>query len=434
LFILANENEFVSFLKMFGNKVLKIKLFYRDLFEGVLISLRAIKANKMRAILTTLGIIIGIVAVTTMSTAIVGLRDAFMNSISSLGSDVLYIDKYPWFAMGNWSQYRNRKNIDYDDFVRLKEDLQNYEAIAPTKRTFGKVVKYKERSATTTLVFGTNEDYVKTSGAIPEKGRFINAYESKAGRKVCVIGQDIADALFPNEDPLGKRVKIRGVPLKVVGVLEKQGSGFFGSFSLDGQLIMPLKTFESVVGKTRRALRIDVKVGSQANIEDVKEEIRALMRTYRKVPPGKPDDFAINQQEVFKEMYDKTVGIISIAGLVITALSLFVGAIGIMNIMFVSVTERTKEIGIRKAIGAKTWSILFQFLSEAAIICLIGGVIGIAVSFPLSLIINQFLPTAMPLDIVFIALGISFFVGIVSGFLPAYRASKLDPVDALRYE
>jgi len=158
------------------------------------------------------------------------------------------------------------------------------------------------------------------------------------------------------------------------------------------------------------------------------------MRTIRKNPHGKPDDFALNQQEVFQQMYDKTVGIVAIAGIVITALSLFVGAIGIMNIMFVSVTERTKEIGIRKAIGAKTWTILFQFLAEATFICLLGGIMGLAISFPLSLIINQFLPTVMPLNIVFLALLISAAVGIISGFLPAWRASKLDPVDALRYE
>ena len=220
--------------------------------------------------------------------------------------------------------------------------------------------------------------------------------------------------------------------MKVVGVLEKQGSALFGSFSMDGQVIMPLGVFEKIFGQQRGRLRIDVKVANEKNIEDVKEEIRSIMRVIRKVPPGQPDDFAINQQEVFKEVYDKTVGVISIAGIVITSLALFVGAIGIMNIMFVSVTERTNEIGIRKAVGAKTWSILVQFLSEAAIICLLGGIIGLIISFPLSLLINQFLPTAMPASIVVLALIISSGVGVISGFLPAYKASRLNPVEALR--
>ncbi len=413
-----------------------MKRFFFDLKEGIIISLKAIRANKMRAILTTLGIIIGIVAVTTMSTAIVGLREAFMSSLSSLGSDVLYVDKFEWFGSKDWRKYRNRKDITYDQYVKLREMLspESYDAMAPNKRTFGKTVKYKQRSVQATLIYGTTDEFIKTSGAIPELGRFMNELEVKAGRRVCIIGQDIADNLFPNTDPLNKYVRINNVPLKVIGVLEKQGSAFFGSFSMDGQVIMPLKVFERLFGQRRGRMLIDIKVADVNKMDDVKEEVISVMRTIRKVPPGKPNDFAVNRQDVFTEMYDKTVGVVALAGIVITALSLFVGAIGIMNIMFVSVTERTKEIGIRKAIGARTWSILLQFLSESAIICMIGGIIGLIISFPLSLIIDRFLPTAMPLDIVFLSLLISAMVGIISGFLPAYKASKLNPVEALRYE
>ncbi|KAF0152874.1 MAG: ABC transporter efflux protein [Ignavibacteria bacterium] len=203
---------------------------------------------------------------------------------------------------------------------------------------------------------------------------------------------------------------------------------------MDGMIIMPLKTFETVAGEARARLRIDIKVGDVDKLEDAKEEVISAMRVVRKVPPGKEDDFAVNQQEAFKQMYDQTVGVIAYAGIVITALSLFVGAIGIMNIMFVSVTERTKEIGIRKAIGAKTWSILLQFLVEAALLCLLGGLIGLVVSFPISLIVNQFLPTSLPWTVAAMALIISAIVGVISGFLPAWKASRLDPVDALRYE
>ena len=411
-----------------------MKELFIEFLEVLSIALRAIRANKMRAILTTLGIIIGIVAVTTMSTAIVGLREAFLNSISSLGSDVLYVDKYPWFAIGDFSRYRNRKDITYDQYERLKAMLKDYEAMAPVKRTFGAVVKRKGNSMQSAILYGTTNDYQRTSQLNLDEGRFMSDMDTRAARKVCVIGKEIQNQLFPNEDPLNKDIKVNNVPLKVIGVLEKQGSGFLGSFSMDGQIIMPLKTFESIVGQSRNRLSIDVKVGSVDKLEDAKEEIIGAMRIIRKVPAGKEDDFAVNQQEAFKQMYDQTIGVVAIGGIVITALALFVGAIGIMNIMFVSVTERTKEIGIRKAIGAKTWSILIQFLTEAAIICLIGGIIGLMISFPLSLIINQFLPTTMPLEIVFLALFISAMVGIISGFLPAWKASHLDPVDALRYE
>ena len=391
----------------------------------------------MRAFLTTLGIIIGIVAVTTMSTAIVGLQKAFIRSISSFGSDVLYIDKFPWFGGHNWSYYRNRRDITFDQYERLKDKLQNnsdIKAIAPNKRTFGATIERGKYTATATLVYGTTAEYMETANTIPAQGRFMSDLEVKASRNVCVIGKDIADALFPYNSPINKTIKVNNEPMKVVGVLEKQGSALFGSFSMDGQVIMPIGVFEKIFGQQRGRLRIDVKVANEKNIENVKEEVRSIMRVIRKVPPGKPDDFAINQQEVFKEVYDKTVGVISIAGIVITSLALFVGAIGIMNIMFVSVTERTNEIGIRKAVGAKTWSILVQFLSEAAIICLIGGIIGLIISFPLSLLINQFLPTAMPISIVVLALIISSGVGVISGFLPAYKASRLNPVEALRKE
>jgi putative ABC transport system permease protein len=410
-----------------------MKNFFVELKEGVLISLRAIRVNKMRSVLTTLGIIIGIVAVTTMSTAIVGLREAFISAISTFGSDVLYIDKFEWFGGEDWRFYRNRKDITYEQYESLKEIYTGYQAIAPNKRTFGRTIKYQERSVEATLIYGTTEDYLITGNAIPADGRFFNELEVQASRRVCVVGQDIAEGLFPNENAVGKDIKINGLPLKIVGVLEKQGSGFLGSFSLDGQIIMPLKVFERIFGD-RGNMRIDIKVKNPEKIEEAKEEITAIFRTIRKVPPGEANDFAVNQQDAFTDMYDQTVGIIATAGIVITALSLFVGAIGIMNIMFVSVTERTKEIGIRKAIGAKRWSILVQFLLEAAIICLMGGIIGLFISYPLSLIIDQFLPTSMPLDVVFLALFISALVGIVSGILPAYKAAKMDPVEALRYE
>jgi len=408
--------------------------FFIEFREILSIAFSAIRANKLRSVLTTLGIIIGIVAVTTMSTAIVGLREAFMDSISSLGSDVLYVDKFPWFAMDRWEQFRNRKDITIEQYEKLRSMLKNYEAMAPTKRTFNASVKRKDHIVQAALIIGTTEEYQRTSQLVLEEGRFLNELEVKSARRVCIIGKDIQNELFPSENPINKEIRINNVPVKVIGILEKQGSGFLGSFSMDGQIIIPLKTFESIIGEARNRLRIDIKIGDVTKLEDAKEEIRAAMRIIRKVPPDKPDDFAINQQEAFKQMYDQTIGVIAIAGIVITALSLFVGAIGIMNIMFVSVTERTKEIGIRKAVGAKTWSILFQFLVEAAIICMIGGIIGIMISFPLSLIINQFLPTSLPLNIVILSLMISAFVGIVSGFVPAWKASRLNPVDSLRYE
>ena len=274
-----------------------MKNFLVELKEGVLISLRAIRVNKMRSILTTLGIIIGIVAVTTMSTAIVGLREAFISSISSFGSDVLYIDKFEWFGGEDWRFYRNRKDITLDQYESLKELYNGFEAIAPNKRTFGRTIKYQEKSVESTLIYGTTDDYLITANAIPSDGRFFNELEVRASRRVCVVGQDIAEGLFPNDNPIGKDIKINGVPLKIVGVLEKQGSGFLGSFSLDGQIILPIKVFEKIFGD-RGNLRIDIKVRNAEEMDEAKEEITAIFRTIRKVPPGESNDFAVNQQDV----------------------------------------------------------------------------------------------------------------------------------------
>lgn len=408
--------------------------FLFDLKEGLFISFRAIRANKMRSVLTTLGIIIGIWAVTVMSTAINGLRNSFLKSISSIGTDVLYVEKFEWFGSEDWHVYRNRRDITWDQYLKLKDRVKSAAAVAPEISTFGRTLKRGDKTAITSMIIGTTAEFIKTSGTFPSSGRFFTEFESNAARNVCVIGQEIVDKLFPNEDPLFKTIKANGVPLKVVGVLEKQGSGFLGIWSMDGQMILPFDVFKKAFGQRRNSFSIDIKVADINRMVEAKEEVREIMRTIRKVPPGKPDDFAINQQEAFTKAYDSLIGVVAIAGLVITALSLFVGAIGIMNIMFVSVKERTKEIGIRKAIGAKTYSILIQFLAEAAIICLIGGIIGISIAFVVSLIINQFLPTEMSVEIIIISLFISAMVGIISGFLPAYRASRMNPVEALRYE
>jgi putative ABC transport system permease protein len=407
--------------------------FLNELKEGLFIAYKAIMANKMRSALTTLGIIIGIVSVTLMGTAIEGLNRAFENSISKMGADVYYVQKWPWFHGEDWWKYRNRKDIYFKEAMEFQKQMKGVEAVSyGAGAGSGKGIIYKDRLMTGIFVIGSDEQYVKVLGAYPQNGRFFTTYESDGGRPVCVIGSEVADGLFPNEDPVGKTLKVRGYNFKIVGILEKQGS-FLGAFSFDTRIIIPMFQFVKIYG-SRRSVQISVKVGSKDRMEDAREEIRGLMRKIRKVPAWKEDDFAINQQEMFTQAFNSISAVISLVGLFITGLSLFVGSIGIMNVMFVSVTERTKEIGIRKALGAKRRTILFQFLVESITITLIGGLIGLIIAFPVSLIIDQILPTAMPLSIVIIALLVSVVIGVISGILPAMRASKMDPVDALRYE
>jgi putative ABC transport system permease protein len=405
--------------------------FLTELKEGLAISFRAIRANKMRSVLTTLGIVIGIVSVTLMATAIEGVNRAFDKSAAAFGTDVLYVQKWPWVSNDDWATIRNRRNLEVKYAAQIERQVTLCDAVAPVVGTRRRVT-YGSYSTEDAFVSGTTYQYMSAAGVTLADGRFFSIQESNGGRPVCAIGATIAENLFPREDPIGKIIQVGGYPYTVIGVMEKQG-GLFGTFTSDTRVFLPLNSFQTHFGG-RRDVTIQVRVADMKQMEDAKLELEGIMRKVRNLPPGKVNDFNINQQEILTQTFGPISLVIASIGLFITGLSLFVGGIGIMNIMFVSVTERTKEIGIRKAIGARRRTILMQFLAEAAALCLIGGFIGLAIAFPLSLVVDQFLPTAMPLSVVFVSIGISLLVGLISGFLPAYRAAKMDPVEALRYE
>ncbi len=405
-----------------------------ELKEGLMIAWRAIKANKIRATLTMLGIFIGVTAVVLMSTAIKGIDNSFQRGISALGSDVLYISKFPWFSNEEWWRVRNRKNITMEDFYKFKDMAKLPEAVAPVTNS-RQTIKYGERKVEGIFLNGSTSDYVKTTNFTFDAGRFYSEIESNASRNVAVIGSEINKKLFPRNDALDKTIKIGGVNYKIVGVLAEQGSTVLGPFNPDNQVFIPIGTiFKNFVSQHFNSITINVRAKSPNLVEDTKQEAIGIMRKIRGLAYNQENDFAVNQQEALQEQYNSIVGVIQIAGLFITGLSLFVGAIGIMNIMFVSVKERTKEIGIRKAIGAKRRTILTQFLLESSIICLMGGIIGLIAAILLSLMLNQFFPTSIQYNVVFIAIIISLLTGIISGLAPAYTAAKMDPVDALRYE
>lgn len=401
--------------------------------EGLWISLEALRANKMRSLLTTLGIIIGIVTVTLMGTAIEGLHGAFMRSISGIGGDVLYVSRRSWFINSHqeWIRTMKRQKITLAQVRSLERQKVSVSAMAPTVDAFTSI-KYRNRESTSVQILGTTDRFQQVSGVSVVQGRFMSAGEVAGGRPVCVIGWEVATNLFQNESPLGQKLRLGGVSCEVLGVLEKRGS-LLGMFSLDNQVIIPIQQFMNSFWSDPDCT-IQVKVGDLARVEEAREELRGAVRKIRRLAPGAADDFAINQQEQFVSMFNRVAGTIAGVGLFVTGLSLFVGGIGIMNIMFVSVAERTREIGIRKAIGAKRRTILIQFLIEAAAICLAAGLIGLGIAWGLTFLLSQVLPSTMSLPIAGLAILVSLVTGLVAGFLPAWRAARLDPVEALRNE
>ena len=402
-----------------------ISLFIENLF----ISLSSIFANKTRSILTALGITIGVVSVTMMGTLISGLDKTFENSMSWLGKDILYVSRYEWFGDMEWWEVRNRSRIRPEYVDKVKQRSKYALAVAPVMQRGASLSRGEKE--TRTEIFGTNEDYMETITTNIVQGRFFSKNEDRSGSRVTVIGDGIKEAFFGDQNPIGEYIKIDNIKFRVIGVLEKQGK-FLGLFSVDKQAILPIGAYNRIFSK-RGWMRLSIKI-PEDKIEEGLDEISSVMRHIRGLKPNQKNDFAINQTKAFEKNYNALKLAIGGTGTFITLLSLIVGGIGVMNIMFVSVKERTKEIGVRKAIGATKRMILGQFLMEAVSICLIAGFIGLSISYMLSILLNKIFPSTLDIWLAMFSIFMSIIVGVISGIIPSYRAANLDPIDSLRYE
>ncbi|HOP07021.1 MAG TPA: ABC transporter permease [candidate division Zixibacteria bacterium] len=411
-----------------------------EIKDAIEMALDSLRMNKLRSGLTILGVMIGVASVIGLASIIDGLNGAMEEEIESMGSTtIIYIDR---FAPGtDWDdlteEERNRPFLTAGEAKMIKEACPAVDGVAPQNHYWasgGNVIKYKNQKVSNTRYLGTWPDYQRVLDRSIQSGRFISEVDIEFRASVVVLGDKVAQNLFEDEAPVGKEVRINSNPFQVIGVLEHVESNF-DEDSQNNVMIIPLSTFEKI-HPWDEALTLTVKAASREQIEEAKEQIISALRIYRSVPFNKDNNFALSTQDTFKEQIENITKYIYIAMIVITSVGLMVGGIGVMNIMLVSVTERTREIGVRKAIGAKRSNILLQFLTEAMTLSGAGGVIGILFGIILGLSINAWAGFPISVSLFWIVTGfvVSVSVGLVSGVYPAFKAARLDPIEALRYE
>ena len=407
--------------------------------EVIKIALNSLRTNKLRSSLTILGIIVGIFSIISISTIISMLQTSIEEGVSALGRNTFQLQKWPSVQTGTaeeQSMIRNRRNITIKEYYKLRDKLEGEAMyVGGEFWQWGRRVKFgnKETNPNVNLCGCTPEAFPNNNWFVDE-GREFTERESESGVKYIILGRDVSKAIFPNIDPIGQEVKIDGRKFRVIGLLESQGD-FFGQ-SQDNFAIIPLRTFQTFYGDRYRSLNITVSAFERDSYKDLMEVTEGYFRTIRKVPAGKPNDFEIRSNEnTLKIINDMTSGV-RIGAFVIAGIALLAAGVGIMNIMLVSVTERTREIGIRKAIGAKRKNVLSQFLIEAITLSLFGGMVGIILGVIVGNLAGSFLnaTAVLPIDWILIGVSLCVFIGVLFGTYPAYKAANLDPIEALRYE
>ncbi len=409
-----------------------------DVKESALMALDTLRANKLRSALTILGVSVGVLTVIFMVSIIQGLNKAFADQIESLGSNTIFISKFaPSFGRPPGPEEIHRKDLTMEDAEALRTEAPSIVGVSPIHRMIASTVRYQDKQTDTPILFGVTPYYEFVQTQYVASGRFVNEIDMQDRSNIVIIGVDVKQALFPYEDPLDKEVRINGNPFRIVGVMEPLGN-FFGQ-SRDNSIFVPITTFDKYYPDRpfpEVVFFVIVRPRSRAFVKPAIDEITDILRRRRRVPTGAPDNFGISSQDSLLDVYNQLTGATALVLTSISFVALMIGGIGVMNIMLVSVTERTKEIGVRKAVGATRLNILSQFLIEAVVLTAIGGLAGLAVGEIGSLLMNRYspLPAYVPLWAIGVGVGISAAVGIIFGLWPAWKAARLNPIDALRWE
>ncbi|PLX03179.1 MAG: ABC transporter [Marinilabiliales bacterium] len=404
------------------------------LVESFLFAINALVVNKVRTLLSLLGITIGIFSIISVFTVFDSLENAIKSEINSLGSNVLFIQKWPW-AMGGdypWWKYYNRPEPKVGEMEEILKRSSTVDEAA-FMLGVGRNVYYKNNEMQDIPIISISQDYNKIMPFDLEAGRYFTPVESHRGNNVAIIGTDIADQLYQGIDPIGKKIKIFGRKLDIIGVTKKEGESVFGD-SKDNRIFIPINYGRSVLDVRNIGSTILVMGKEGISNDRMKDELVGIMRSIRKLPPRADDSFAINETDIISKGFDSLFAVIAMVGWFIGGFSLLVGGFGIANIMFVSVKERTSQIGIQKSLGAKNYFILLQFLFEAIFLSLMGGVVGLLIVYILTFFSESMLNFELSLTFgnIFLGIVVSALIGLVSGFIPSYQASRLNPVDAMR--